>query len=291
MLPPSLPRVALLRLHCSLPAVCAWLWLSRPMARRPPRLPSHRALRRSSSLRKKCGRCSLRVPGMPRSGEAKRRAAARLARLRAQRGRHRRGGRPRPPGRQPAGRRDSLWPDVSNAAQIAVAGRRDCHARRVGAAGRAVGKRIGRQRCADQDVRPASACRSLELPADRRERAAGGERPRVDQDAGRSFHSRSARCRRAETRTERREAHALASRDVRSHWLAADARRHRCLPGRRIAERLRKSRRTAVGLARTMASDGRRHWLDLVRYAETWGTSSTTTCPTPTAIAITSFAR
>ncbi len=75
------------------------------------------------------------LPRVPWRSEAKREPAARLARRGARRRRHRTGGRARQTGRKPARRRGALRRHVSNAPQVAAPASRNRHARRMGPRG------------------------------------------------------------------------------------------------------------------------------------------------------------
>ena len=83
--------------------------------------------------------------GMSFRQRAEREFAARFQGGRAGRRRHRAGGRAGQAGRKPAGRRGQLWPDISDAAQVATAGRRGGRADPLGRAGRPLARRSDRR--------------------------------------------------------------------------------------------------------------------------------------------------
>ena len=101
-------------------------------------------------------------------------------------------------------------------------------------------------------------------------RSADGQGCRLGQNAHRRFRAGEAGSRRPAPAPPADKDRAAAAALLRPDRPAADARGGRCLPRRRLARRLREGRRPLLASPHYGERWGR-HWLDLVRYAETNG--------------------
>ena len=97
---------------------------------------------------------------------------------------------------------------------------------------------------------------------------------RMEPFAHRRVHQSQARRKGPDAAAARRQARAHPPRHLRSHRSAAHARRDRRLPERYVARGVRKSGGPPARLASSTARRWGRHWLDVVRYADTSGDNS-----------------